>query len=63
MSFELTYRDSDAGTDSTYNPELLIGYSNDDKLANVDQQLNILPGWKKVFINRDLSWIESFIKI
>ena len=62
FSGELIYRDSDAGTDSTYNPELLIGYSNDDKLANVDQQLNILPGWKKFTVIINLGFNDSILK-
>ena len=45
-----------------YNPELLIGYSKDDKLANVDQYLNILPGWKKFTIQMNLGKKESFIE-
>ncbi len=49
-------------SESTSNTELLIGRPQNNKFAHVDQQLNILPAWKKVNVNIDLKKRDSFIK-
>ena len=46
---------------STKDIELLIGRPQEDKFANTDQQLNILPGWKEIVVNANLLLKDSAI--
>jgi hypothetical protein len=61
LSVRAWYGGTAPQTPATYDPELLIGNAEDNKVANVDQTLNILPGWKKYNTLIDLKKKESFI--
>ena len=49
----------DTGTEDT---EIVAGLTQQDKWANQDQQLNILPPWKDVTVNKDLSYRDSALE-
>lgn len=46
---------------SDVNTELFIGLPKDDKFADTDQTLNLLPAWRSYDINVDLGKKDSFI--
>jgi hypothetical protein len=48
-------------TTGTKDTELLIGRPQEDKFANVDQQLNILPAWKEVKVKKELGLRDSIL--
>lgn len=53
---------SEGTSEGTYNNELFIGYYQDNKPANRDHQLSILPGWKEFNINFNLGLKDSILK-
>ena len=44
-----------------YNNEILLGYDEEDKWVNVDQQLNILPAWKDIIVIKELGLRDSVL--